>query len=31
MKCRNCQSKKLQKIINLGSQPVSSKTYKKKN
>ena len=29
MKCRNCKSRILNKIINIGSQPVSSKTYLK--
>ena len=30
MKCRNCKSKKFDKIINLGSQPISSKTFTRK-
>ena len=30
MKCRNCKNQKFKKIINIGSQPVSSKTFKKK-
>ena len=29
MKCRNCK-KKFNKIINIGSQPISSKSYKRK-
>jgi hypothetical protein len=29
MKCRNCKSKNFKKIINIGSQPISSKTYYK--
>ena len=30
MKCRNCKSKKFDKIINVGSQPISSKTFTSK-
>ena len=30
MKCRNCKKKKFNKIINIGSQPISSKSYKEK-
>jgi NDP-4-keto-2,6-dideoxyhexose 3-C-methyltransferase len=30
MKCRNCKSLKLKKIIKIGHQPISSKTFKKK-
>jgi len=30
MQCRNCSSKKLKKIVNIGNQPVSSVFYKKK-
>ena len=30
MKCRNCKKKKFTKIINIGSQPISSRTYIKK-
>ena len=30
MKCRNCKSFKLKKIIKIGHQPISSKTFKKK-
>ena len=30
MKCRNCKNQNFKKIINIGSQPVSSKTFKKK-
>ena len=30
MKCRNCKKKKFNKIINIGSQPISSKSYKRK-
>jgi NDP-4-keto-2,6-dideoxyhexose 3-C-methyltransferase len=28
MKCRNCKKKKFIKIINIGSQPISSRSYK---
>jgi hypothetical protein len=31
MQCRNCDSNKLKKIINIGEQPISSIFYKKKN
>ena len=30
MQCRNCDSNKLKKIINIGEQPISSIFYKKK-
>ena len=30
MKCRNCKKKTFKKIIKLGSQPISSRTHKKK-
>ena len=30
MKCRNCKSLKLKKIIKIGHQPISSKTFEKK-
>ena len=30
MKCRNCRNKLDSKILNLGSQPISSVFYKKK-
>ena len=30
MKCRNCKSFQLKKIIKIGNQPISSKTFKKK-
>jgi NDP-4-keto-2,6-dideoxyhexose 3-C-methyltransferase len=30
MKCKNCKSKKLEKILRLGSQPISSVFHKKK-
>ena len=30
MQCRNCKKKSFKKIIKLGSQPISSKTHKKK-
>ena len=29
MKCRNCKNKKFKKIIKIGSQPISSRTYYK--
>ena len=29
MKCRNCNKKKFIKIIKIGSQPISSRSYKK--
>ena len=29
MKCRNCHRKKFTKIIKIGSQPISSRSYKK--
>ena len=31
LSCRNCSSKKLKKIINIGSQPLSGIFYKKKS
>ena len=31
MKCRNCKTKSLKKIIFLGSQPLKWHFYKKKN
>ena len=30
MKCRNCKKSKFIKIINIGSQPISSRTYIKR-
>ena len=30
MKCRNCKKKAFKKIIKLGSQPISSRTHKKR-
>ena len=30
MKCRNCKKKTLKRIIKLGSQPISSRTHKKR-
>ena len=30
MKCRNCKRKTFKKIIKLGSQPISSRTHKKR-
>ena len=30
MKCRNCKKTKFDKIIKIGSQPISSRTYKSK-
>ena len=30
MKCKNCKSKKLKKILHLGSQPISSVFHNKK-
>jgi len=30
MKCRNCKKNKFKKIINIGKQPISSRTYDKK-
>ncbi len=31
MRCRNCKKKSLKKIINIGSQPISSRTHAKKS
>ena len=30
MSCKNCKSRSLKKIINIGNQPISSHFYKKK-
>ena len=30
MRCRNCKKKSLKKIINIGSQPISSRTHAKR-
>ena len=30
MKCKNCKKRKLKKILDIGSQPISSVYYKKK-